>query len=93
MVAVGLTHMTAAHTSSITSDQHDELALGLCIGGLFGVFAVGYPGYFVFDAVWPSFYYSPIDDGKNAWLIGQAIFIGVYVEGMVLGFATVNEVT
>jgi len=20
--------------------------------------AIGYPGYFVFDAVWPSFYYS-----------------------------------
>jgi hypothetical protein len=46
-------------------------ALPLCIVGLLGVFAVGYPGYFVFDAVWPSFYYSPVADGKNAWLLGQ----------------------
>jgi len=27
--------------------------------------AIGYPGYFVFDAVWPSFYYSPVADGKQ----------------------------
>jgi hypothetical protein len=24
-----------------------------------GIFLVGYAGYFVFDAIWPSFYYPP----------------------------------
>lgn len=65
------------------------MALWLCIVGLLGAFAVGYPGYFVFDAIWPSFYYSPVPEGKNAWLIGQAFFIGVYLAGMVLAFAGV----
>jgi hypothetical protein len=44
---------------------------------------VGYPGYFVFDAVWPSFYYSPVADGKNAWLLEQALLIAVCFVGAV----------
>ena len=56
-------------------------ALWLCIVGLLGVFAVGYPGYFVFDAIWPSFYYSPVAAGKNAWLLGQALFIARVFRG------------
>jgi hypothetical protein len=47
----------------------ESLLLWLCIVGRLGVFAVGYPGYFVFNAIWPSFYYSPIAVGKNAWLL------------------------
>ena len=41
-------------------------ALWLCVLGLLGVFAVGYPGYFVFDAIWPGYYYSPIAVATNA---------------------------
>jgi hypothetical protein len=55
-----------------------------------GVFVVGYPGYFVFDAVWPSFYYSPVADGKNAWLLGQTFFIAVYFVGAVMMFNVVS---
>jgi hypothetical protein len=58
---------------------------------LLGVFAVGYPGYFVFDAIWPSFYYSPIPVGKNAWLLGQAFFIAVYFAGAIIMFNTVRR--
>jgi len=60
--------------------------LFLCIVGLLGVFAVGYVGYFVFDAIWPNFYYSPIAAAKNAWLLGQALFIAVYFAGALLSF-------
>jgi len=68
------------------------VALLLCNAGLFGVFAVGYPGYFVFDAVWPSFFYSPIADGKNLWLLGQALFIALYFAGLLMAFVTVRKV-
>ena len=86
MVALGLTRMLAA---SISRDRDDQggAALALCITGLLGVFAIGYPGYFVFDAVWPSFYYSPIAAGKNAWLLAQAFFIAVYFVGLVMAFS------
>jgi hypothetical protein len=65
--------------------------LRLCILGLLGVFVVGYPGYFIYDAIWPSFYYSPIATGKIAWLLSQAFFIAVYVAGNVMMFNTVRR--
>lgn len=91
MVALGLTRMLAA---SISHDAGAEspTALALCIVGLLGVFAIGYPGYFVFDALWPSFYYSPIAVAKNAWLLGQALFIALYFTGIVLEFSDARHV-
>ena len=92
MVALGLARLTACRVSSSNSaNPEGSIALPLCIVGLLGVFAVGYPGYFVFDAVWPSFYYSPITVGKNAWLLGQAFFIAVYFTGAVVMFNAVRR--
>lgn len=91
MVAVGVARLAAARVSP--SDQAEQGATGLwlCIAGLLGVFAVGYPGYFAFDAVWPSFYYSPVAAGKNAWLLGQALFMAIYFAGMIVSFRAVSR--
>ena len=92
MVAMGLSRLLAARLSPNNhASTEGSLALILCIAGLLGVFAVGYPGYFVFDAVWPSFFYSPVGAGKNAWLLAQAFFIAVYFAGAVLMFNTVRR--
>jgi hypothetical protein len=92
MVALGLTRLLAAHLwQNQQADTDSSSALFLCVVGLLGVFAVGYPGYFVFDAIWPSFYYSPIAVGKNAWLLGQAFFIAVYFVGVVMMFNVVRH--
>jgi hypothetical protein len=92
MVALGLTRLLAGRLSANDpSAANSPTALALCIVGLLGVFTVGYPGYFVFDAIWPSFYYSPIAVGKNAWLLGQAFFIGVYLAGVILMFNSVRR--
>jgi hypothetical protein len=92
MVALGLSRLMAARLSpSNSASPKSSVALRLCIVGLLGVFAVGYPGYFVFDAVWPSFYYSPIPVGKNAWLLGQAFFIAVYFAGAIVTFNAVRR--
>ena len=90
MVAVGLTRMVAARVMSEPEHQH-SLGLTLWIVGLIGVFAIGYPGYFVFDAIWPSFYYSPVAAGKNAWLLWQAAFIAIYFVGFILAFNDVRH--
>ncbi len=90
MVALGLTRLQAARLASHHAAE-SPMALWMCITGLLGVFAVSYPGYFVFDAVWPSFYYSPIPTGKNAWQLGQAFFIAVYFTGAMLAFITVRR--
>ncbi|MEQ1956766.1 hypothetical protein [Mesorhizobium sp. CN2-181] len=88
MVALGLTSMVANRAGSV-DDAKGSGALWLCVIGLLGVFAVGYPGYFVFDAIWPGYYYSPVAIGKNAWLLGQALFIAIFFAGAVVMFTTV----
>jgi H+/Cl- antiporter ClcA len=91
MVALGLTQLIASRVSRGRADENGSLPLFLCIIGLLGVFAVGYPGYFVFNTIWPNFYYSPVQVGKNAWLLWQAAFIGVYFVGAVLAFTRVRR--
>jgi hypothetical protein len=87
MVALGLAHLTAARmVSGQPGDAPKSTAWWLCIASLVGVFFVGYPGYFAFDAVWPSFYYSPVATGKNAWLLSQGFFIAVYLVGALTMF-------
>ena len=92
MVALGLAHIAARRASTRPAGgEANTSALTLCIVGLLGVFAVGYPGYFVFDAIWPSYYYSPVAAGKNIWLLSQALFIGIYFVGAVLMFNIVRH--
>jgi hypothetical protein len=90
MVALGLAQVVAARVVP-GGVNGGALPLWLCVVGLLGVFAVGYPGYFVFDTIWPSFYYSPIAAGKNAWLLWQGSFIAIYFAGTVMMFNTVRR--
>ena len=91
MVALGLAQLTATRIAPTHHGNTGSTALWLCVVGLIGVFLVGYPGYFVFDRIWPSFYYSPISAGKNAWLLWQAFFVGIYFVGAALMFNTVRR--
>jgi len=92
MVALGLARLLAGRLSPRDQPVATEpMALWLCIVGLLGVFAFGYPGYFVYDAIWPSFFYSPIGVGKNLWLLSQALFIAAYFAGAVLMFNAVRN--
>lgn len=87
MVVIGITQMVAQRVAGdMVAPGPGLLALTLCVVGLLGVFAVGYPGYFVFEAIWPHFYYVPLAAGKNAWLLGQAFFMAVYFVGTVMAF-------
>ncbi|MHB0771639.1 hypothetical protein [Bradyrhizobium sp. 5.13L] len=89
MVALGLTLLAAGE--AVSTGDGRSLALQLCIVGLLGVFAVGYPGYFVFNLIWPNFYYQPDLAGKNAWLLGQTFFFAVYFTGALLTFNVVRH--
>jgi hypothetical protein len=92
MVALGLARLMAERLSTNDPAGADSsAALSLCVAGLLGVFAVGYPGYFIFDAIWPSFYYSPVAAGKNAWLVAQAFCIAIYLAGAVMMFNAVRR--
>jgi hypothetical protein len=88
MVALGLTRLQTARLSQNLKGSENSAALLLCIVGLIGIFALGYAGYFVFDAIWPSFYYTPIAEGKNAWLLSQALCVALYMAGVIIMFNT-----
>lgn len=64
--------------------------LWLCIIGLIGIFCTGYAGYFVADAIWPQFYYKPIEAGKNAWLLAQLLCMVSYFVGAILAWRTLG---
>jgi hypothetical protein len=89
MVALGLSSLAAGRAGA--SAHEGSFSLTLCILGLLGVFAIGYPGYFVFNSIWPDFYYRYDVVGKNAWLLGQAFFFAVYFTGLVLAFFNVRR--
>jgi hypothetical protein len=91
MVAFGITSMVAGRLSSAPETPSQSLALWLCNIGLIGVFVVGYPGYFAFDRIWPSFFYTPVEAGKDAWLLSQGFFIAVYLTGAILMFGGVRR--
>jgi hypothetical protein len=91
MLAIGLTRIVLARVSPLPDKGSYALAFWLCAIGLIGVFLVGYPGYFVFDAMWPSFFYAPTAVGTNAWLLSQAFFVAVYFAGVVFALGGLWE--
>ena len=68
MVAIGCVYLHLP-TNELEAEQRDLAALWLCAAGLIATFLTGYVGYIVINAIWPSFYYTPIKAGKNIWLI------------------------
>jgi hypothetical protein len=69
----------------------EKIALPLCITALIAIFLTGYVGYFVVDTIWPSFYYSPIKDGKNVWLFMQLACMVLYAVGVFLAFVGIRR--
>jgi len=85
MVAFGATYLVVGKLASASDSRSaSSLDLWLCVAGLVGMFCCGYAGYFVVDAVWPEFYYKPVQAGKNAWLLAQLACVISYLVGAVL---------
>jgi hypothetical protein len=54
-------------------------------------FVFGFPLYFAVDAVWPDFYYTPIDAGKWTWLGIQGLCIAIYVIGVMCAYGGIKH--
>ena len=85
--------MVLMGTDDLEVEQRDLAALWLCAAGLVAVFLTRYVGYFVVNAIWPSFYYTPVRAGKNVWLIAQGLSILLYLIGVVLAYMSIRHVT
>ena len=92
MIAIGVSLITFArdgHARPLSNAQRRSLAL--CIFGLLAEFALGYAGYFVISHFWPSFYYVPVQTGKNLWLILQGMSIAFYGAGVIFAFNVIRQ--
>jgi hypothetical protein len=82
----------STHTSGTTYGTVDTTTkrsggLTLCILGLSLLFITGFIGYFVIDAMRPGFYYAPLEQPKNLWLILQGISLLLFLFGLLSAFS------
>jgi hypothetical protein len=92
MIVIGTMYLALGRSFPISAEQ-GRLGLALCVAGLLTVFATGYVGYFVVDHIWPTFYYTPVTSGKNAWLAAQALSIALYWMGVISILLNVRKIT
>ena len=92
MVAIGAVYWLLPG-DKLETELMDYTALWLCVAGLIATFLTSYVGYFVVNAIWPSFFYKPVPQGMNAWLGFQAVSIALYLFGVVVAFFSILHVT
>src|SRR5262245_30967397 len=94
MGVIGLSYVALAREGAMTSlTGAERVAPTVCAVGILAEFLFGYPGYFAVNAVWPSFYYTPIDAGKWTWLGIQGACILIYVIGVVCAYGGIRRAT
>jgi len=92
MILIGTMYLALGRSFQVP-DREGQTSLWLCIAGLICVFLTGYVGYFVVDHFWPAFYYTPVAEGKNVWLVAQALSIALYWLGVIGVLLNVRKVT
>ena len=85
MIVIGTVHTSLGRFSVPDVGLATRIAHWLCVLALVAIFLTGYIGYFVVDAIWPMFYYAPVAEGKNAWLLMQLACIVVFALGVGVG--------
>jgi hypothetical protein len=85
MIAIGAAYATLGRGRPDAGVGGGERAArAICFWALIAMFLTGYAGYFAVDRIWPSFYYAPIEDGKDVWLLLQLACMVGYMVGVVI---------
>jgi hypothetical protein len=92
MVVIGLCYLVFAREGVMASVAGGErIAPVLCVVGVIAEFVVGFPGYFAVGAIWPDFYFTPIQAGKWTWLGIQGVCIAIYVVGVMYAYGGIKR--
>ena len=84
MVIFGLCYLVSGRSATKAVAAGERLAFALCFYGIIAEFVAGYLFYFVVNSMWPNFYFTPIDQGKQLWLGVQGACIALCLAGAVL---------
>jgi hypothetical protein len=94
MIAIGGAYATLGRAApDARAGIGESAARTICVWSLIAIFLTGYVGYFVVDRIWPSFYYSPIKDGKNVWLLLQLACMVAYMVGVIFASRGVRRLS
>jgi hypothetical protein len=94
MIAIGVTYLMLARDGSTTpASSRERGAVTWCYYGLIAELVTAAVFYVVCNMIWPNFYFTPVQDGKNLWLLVQAISIGVYVYGVHVAVTSLRKAT
>ena len=92
MIAIGAVHATLGrYPRTDDAGAGPTAGLRICVLSLIAMFLTGYVGYFLVDAVWPSFYYTPVTAGKNLWLLLQLGCMVLFALGVAIVFADIRR--
>ena len=92
MIVVGLCYLAFSRDGAMGSISGAERSGPLlCAVGIITEFVFGFPLYFAVDAVWPNFYYTPIQAGKWTWLGVQGVCILIYVIGVMCAYGGIKR--
>ena len=92
MVVVGLCYLAFSRDGAMGSISGAERSGPvLCAVGIIAEFVFGFPLYFAVNAVWPNFYYTPIQAGKWTWLGMQGVCILIYVIGVICAYGGIKR--
>jgi hypothetical protein len=91
MVVFGLCYLVLARARGKPPTAAERAAPMVCAIGILGEFVFGYPGYFVVNAVWPNFYYTPIAAGKWTWLGIQGACIAIFFVGSLYAYGGIKR--
>jgi hypothetical protein len=94
MIVLGLCYVTFAREGSLsTISGLERVAPSICATGVIAEFVFGFPLYFAVNAIWPNFYYTPIDQGKWTWLGVQGACIMIYLIGVAFAYGGLHRAT
>jgi hypothetical protein len=91
MMAIGVIQAFLGKHAPAPTTSATDTARRLCAFALIAMFLTGYVGYFAVDAVWPTFYYSPVRQGKNFWLFMQLACMVLYTSGAFMAFGPIRH--
>jgi hypothetical protein len=92
MVVIGLCYLAFGRDGAMGSISGAERSGPvLCAVGIIAEFVFGFPLYFAVNAVWPNFYYTPVQAGRWTWLGTQGVCILIYVIGVICAYGGIKR--
>jgi len=92
MAVIGLCYLAFAREGAMGSIAGNErMGPALCSVGIIAEFVFGFPLYFAVNAIWPDFYFTPIQAGKWTWLGIQGVCILIYAIGVMYAYGGIKR--